>query len=66
MRLLNKVALVTGGSNGIGKESCLLFAREGAKVVVVDIDEAGGQVTVDEIKGAGGEAVFLQSRRVKS
>lgn len=61
MRLKDKVALVTGGSNGIGKESCLLFAQEGAKVVVVDIDEAGGQATVDQIRSEGGQAVFFKA-----
>lgn len=66
MRLINKVALVTGGSNGIGKESCLLFAQEGAKVVVVDIDEVGGQTTVDEIKANGGTAVFCRADVAKA
>ena len=61
MRLVNKVALVTGGSNGIGKESCLLFAKEGAKVVVVDIDEDAGQATVAEIKASGGQAIFCRA-----
>lgn len=61
MRLKDKVALVTGGSNGIGKESCLLFAQEGAKVVVVDIDEVGGQATVDQILREGGQAVFFKA-----
>ncbi len=61
MRLKDKVALVTGGSNGIGKESCLLFAQEGAQVVVVDIDEAGGQATVDQIRSEGGQAVFFKA-----
>jgi NAD(P)-dependent dehydrogenase (short-subunit alcohol dehydrogenase family) len=56
MRLANKVALITGGGSGIGKASSLLFAREGAKVVVVDLKQDTAQATVDEIRGAGGEA----------
>lgn len=56
MRLQGKVALITGGASGIGKASCLLFAREGAKVVVVDLKKEAAQATVDEIKAAGGEA----------
>ena len=58
MRLKNKVALVTGGGSGIGKASCLLFAEEGAKVVVVDINEKAGQSAVEEITAAGGIAIF--------
>ena len=61
MRLKNKVALITGGSSGIGKESCLLFAAEGAKVVVVDINEADGVKTVELIEEAGGEAAFCKA-----
>lgn len=53
-----QVALVTGASSGIGRECALLFAREGARVVVSDINEQGGQETVKLIKAAGGEAVF--------
>ncbi|MGN6183440.1 MAG: glucose 1-dehydrogenase [Thermoanaerobaculia bacterium] len=56
MRLQGKVALITGGASGIGKASCLLFAREGAKVVVVDLKQEAAQATAEEIKAAGGEA----------
>jgi NAD(P)-dependent dehydrogenase (short-subunit alcohol dehydrogenase family) len=58
MRLSNKVALITGAGSGIGRESALLFAKEGAKVVVVDINSVAGQETVSLIKAAGGEAAF--------
>ncbi len=54
-----KVGIVTGGGNGIGRATCLKFAAEGAKVVVADFNEEAGQRTVDEIKGAGGEAHFI-------
>jgi NAD(P)-dependent dehydrogenase (short-subunit alcohol dehydrogenase family) len=56
MRLANKVALITGGGSGIGKASCLLFAKEGAKVVVVDLKKDAAQATVDEVKERGGDA----------
>ena len=61
MRLKNKVSLITGGSSGIGKSSALLFAREGSKVVVADINETEGRSTVDEIISAGGEATFVKA-----
>lgn len=60
MKLKEKVALITGGSSGIGRESALLFAREGASVVVADINEAGGKETVKMIKKEGGNAVFVK------
>src|SRR5262245_29497537 len=51
MRLKGKVALITGGGSGIGKASCLLFAREGAKVVVVDVKKDAAEATAREIGG---------------
>jgi NAD(P)-dependent dehydrogenase (short-subunit alcohol dehydrogenase family) len=59
--LKGKVALVTGAGMGLGQCSALAFAREGAKVVVADIDVKNGQKTVDMIKKAGGEAMFVKT-----
>lgn len=56
MRLKDKVAIITGAGNGIGKESALLFAKEGAKVVAVDINIEDGIRTVAEIEASGGHA----------
>ncbi|GAK01186.1 glucose 1-dehydrogenase [Geomicrobium sp. JCM 19055] len=55
----NKVGIVTAGGNGIGHASALLFAKEGATVVVSDINEEMGKETVQLIKDAGGEATFF-------
>src|SRR6202049_1573996 len=54
-----KVAIVTGGASGIGAACATTLAREGAKVVVTDLDDVGGQAVVDKIGSAGGEAIFL-------
>ncbi|HKO02562.1 MAG TPA: glucose 1-dehydrogenase [Thermoanaerobaculia bacterium] len=56
MRLENKVALITGGASGIGKASSLIFGREGAKVVVVDLKLDAAEATAKEIRDVGGEA----------
>lgn len=58
MRLKDKVALITGAGSGIGRESALLFAKEGAKVVVCDLKVEAGEETVSLIQQAGGEATF--------
>lgn len=57
----DKVALVTGGGSGIGRAAALTFAREGAKVVIVDMAVAGGEETVKIIKEAGGDAIFYKA-----
>jgi len=56
-----KVALVTGGAMGIGRAAALRFAREGARVVIADVDTRGGRETVDLVAAAGGEASFVQA-----
>lgn len=56
-----KVVLVTGGGSGIGQAACHLYAREGARVVVSDIDEKGGQATVEAIQRMNGEASFVRA-----
>jgi NAD(P)-dependent dehydrogenase (short-subunit alcohol dehydrogenase family) len=59
-RLEGKVAIITGASSGIGRASALLFSKEGAKVIVADIDLKGGKETVKMIKEEGGEAAFVK------
>jgi NAD(P)-dependent dehydrogenase (short-subunit alcohol dehydrogenase family) len=61
MRLKDKVALITGSGSGIGRESALLFAREGASVVVVDVQEKAGSQTVNQIQASGGRAHFVRA-----
>ena len=61
MRLENKVALITGGGSGIGYHTSLLFSQEGASVVVVDINDEGGNKTVQEIIANGGQATYVHA-----
>lgn len=60
MRLKDKVAIITGGAKGIGKETALVFAREGARVVIADLDERSGEQTLTEIQNSGGKAIFFK------
>ncbi len=58
-RLKDKIAVITGSGKGLGEAMALLFSREGAKIVVFDIDEPAGQETVEQIQEQGGEAIFV-------
>jgi NAD(P)-dependent dehydrogenase (short-subunit alcohol dehydrogenase family) len=60
-RLEKKVALVTGGGSGIGRAAALVFAREGARVVVADVDVIGGEETIRLIQATGGAAIFVRA-----
>ena len=60
MKLQGKSCVVTGGASGIGRETALAFAREGAKVVVADYDREGGEATNALIKEQGGDSLFVE------
>ncbi len=64
-RLEGKVAIVTGAGSGIGKATAVLFASEGAKVTIAEINEDAGKKTVGEIRNAGGEAIFIKTDATK-
>jgi NAD(P)-dependent dehydrogenase (short-subunit alcohol dehydrogenase family) len=61
MRLQDKVTIITGAGSGIGREAALIFAREGARVVVADMNEDAGTKAVGDITAAGGEAIFVST-----
>jgi NAD(P)-dependent dehydrogenase (short-subunit alcohol dehydrogenase family) len=65
-RLKDKIALITGGSSGIARAAAQLFSREGAKVVIADVNVEGGEETVRSISEAGGEAHFVRTDVSKS
>ncbi len=66
MRLQGKVSLITGAATGIGEASALLFAEEGAKIVVADVKATEGLETVDKIKEFGGQAIFVEADVARS
>ena len=61
VRLKDKVAIVTGAASGIGEATAILFAQEGAKVIVADINEEKGRGVVDRIKEEGNKGIFVQT-----
>ena len=58
MRLRDKIAIVTGAASGIGRATALLFAKEGAKVIVTDVNDIGGEETVSQINNQGGAVKY--------
>ncbi len=59
--LKDKVAIITGGANGLGKATAYLFSEHGAKVVIVDVNQEAGDQVVQEIKNSGGAASFIKT-----
>ena len=66
MEFTGKVALITGGGGGIGRASALGFAQRGAKVVIVDLDQAAGEASAELVRQQGGEARFVRTDVTKS
>jgi NAD(P)-dependent dehydrogenase (short-subunit alcohol dehydrogenase family) len=61
VKLDGKIALITGGASGIGRAAAVAFAREGARVVIADMNESGGHETVELVKKAGAQGVFIKT-----
>ncbi|XRG80126.1 glucose 1-dehydrogenase [Rossellomorea sp. GAMAL-10_SWC] len=66
MRLKDKVAVITGGGSGIGRATAIRFAKEGAKIVIADINEVTGEETLGEIKEQNQEAIFVKTNVAES
>ena len=64
-RLKDKIAVITGSGMGLGQEMALLFSREGARVVIFDINEMAGRETVSQVREQGGEANFCSRGYLK-
>ncbi|NWG20501.1 MAG: SDR family oxidoreductase [Chloroflexi bacterium] len=61
MQLNDRVVVITGAAGGIGRAAALAFAREGARILATDIDDAGGAATVEQVCAAGGQAYFQRA-----
>ena len=66
LKLENRVALITGAGSGIGKAAAQLFAKEGARIVVADLDRGRGEDTAKKIRAGGGQSIFVETDVTKS
>src|SRR5690606_18664474 len=58
---MSKTAIITGGGSGLGQSTALRMAQEGVNIAVVDVSEKGGNETVELVKGAGADAIFIKA-----
>ena len=61
MKLQNRVAIVTGGGKGIGKEICLGLSKQGAKIVIAELDIENSNKVIEKIKDSGSEAIAIKT-----